>query len=130
MQTLQQTTLRQAQGNTRQQIIKLLGWTELEYSSFIYETGLQYLELYIPTDRAGIDALSRSKIFWAWWRNHWAIRDRNYLEIHQQFSPVNYELLYQQEHSAETLTTSIFPNAVVLEDSYSNMIHHFNKSVI
>lgn len=114
----------------QEKIIRIMRWDEMQYSQFVYDTGLQYLELYIPTDRVGIDALSRSKIFWAWWRNHWSIRDADYLDIYKQFAPVNWELLYRQEHSPETLTTCIFPNAVVLSDSYATMIHDFNKSMI
>lgn len=111
-------------------ITRLLGWTEMDYSQFIYETGLQYLESYIPTDRAGIDALSRSKIFWAWWRNHWAIRDENYLEVLENFSLDNWEILYRQLHDIDALINSIYPSAVVLHNSYAVMIDHFNKSVV
>src|SRR5665213_3583606 len=113
----------------QEKITRLLGWTEMDYSQFIYETGLGYLESYIPTDRAGIDALSRSKIFWAWWRNHWAIRDANYLDVLENFSLDNWEILYRQVHEIDALTNSIYPSAVVLEDSYAVMIDHFNKSI-
>lgn len=125
MQTLhrQQKTIRLT---NQQRIIKLLGWSEMQYSQFIYEIGLRYLELYIPSDRAGIDALSRSKIFWAWWRNQWAIRDGEFLADED----VKNTLLYKWYHSPHRLTSEIFPNAVVLSDSYAVMIDHFNKSIV
>lgn len=129
MQTLQ-LQLKQKIFANQEKITRILGWTELQYSNFIYETGLRYLELYIPTDRAGIDALSRSKIFWIWWRNHWAIRDAKYMGMYYSFSSNNWQALYEQEHSPETLTASIYPNAIVLNESYAVMIDHFNKSVV
>ena len=129
-----QQTLQLKQKQTRftnsKRIIKMLGWSELEYATFINETGMQYLELYIPADRQGIYMLNRSRIFWNWWKNQWAIRDEIYLAIVNDFSPRNWELLYRQEHSADVLTNSIFPSAVVLHDSYAVMINHFNKSII
>jgi hypothetical protein len=112
-----------------QRIIKMLRWTELEYATFINETGLEYLERYIPNDRQGIHALNRSRIFWNWWKNQWAIRDTNYLEIVDLFSPNNWEPLYHQEHSPAVLTNSIFPSAVVLDESYAIMINDFQNQL-
>lgn len=127
MQTLQ--LKQQATRLTNQQrIIKLLGWDEMQYSQFVYDTGLRYLELYIPTDHAGIDALSRSKIFWAWWRNHWAARDAKFMAPGPEGE--RNEIYYKWYHSPHRLTNEIFPNAVVLGESYAVMIDHFNKSVV
>lgn len=113
-----------------QRIINMLGWTELEYATFINDTGLEYLERYIPNDRTGINALNHSRIFWNWWKNQWAIRDADYLDIVDNFSPHNWEPLYRQEHSPAVLTNSIFPSAVVLDESYAIMINDFNQSEI
>lgn len=129
-------TLQLQQKTTRltnsQRVMSILRWNELEYATFIHETGLEYLELYIPGDRQGIDALSRSRIFWNWWKNHWAIRDQQFLDemdkdIEHSFIP---KALYEFYHSADMLSSSIFPNAVVLENSYAKMIGHFNKSIV
>lgn len=126
---LRTKTIRLSNG---QRIMELLRWSELEYATFIHETGLEYLELYIPNDRAGINALSRSKIFWSWWRNHWAIRDRDFIAAAE--NPDVYFFDYKEQylfwHNPEILAGSIYPNAIVLGNSYAEMIDHFNKSVV
>lgn len=129
MQTLlQQKTTRLTNS---QRIIQMLRWTELEYATFINETGLQYLEAYIPGDRAGIDALNRSRIFWNWWKNHWAIRDKQFLDrvdfLGDKTGRIDH--LYFAFHEVNMLLCTVFPNAIILEESYAIMIDHFNKSV-
>src|SRR5665213_405590 len=103
---LQQKTAthRQALGDRQQRIQKMLLWTDLQYSTFIFETGMEYLELYIPTDRDGIDILSRSTIFWNWWKNHWDIRDMQYLaDTDYNLSYLTLRSLYKYRHNAEHL---------------------------
>lgn len=100
---------------------RLLGWTEFTYYQFQYETGLAYLDKYIPHDPAGIDIIVRSKMFWNWWKNHWAIRDEQFLEMMQNNNS-DAEELYINMHHPELLTQTIYPNASVLEESYAQMI--------
>lgn len=109
----------------QQRIMKMIGWTELEYSAFIHDTGLDYLYRYIPTDYAGIEALIRSRVFWNWWKNQWAIRDAEFL-LDDDPSVAN----YKWHHSPRRLVMEIFPDAVVLGLSYASMIHDFNKSIV
>ena len=113
----------------QQSVMEIMGWSDMDYATFIHETGLAYLDQYAQHDQAGIDALNRSRIFWNWWKNQWAIRDAQYLTIYDNFSTENWEPLYRQMHGVDELTNSIYPNAVVLEESYAQMIGHFNKSI-
>lgn len=114
----------------KQKITQLLGWTEMEYSECIYQTGLDYLQTYIPGDAHGITALERSRIFWNWWKNHWQQRDEQFLA---NICPANYpsaHKLYVWWHDPKRLAKRIYPNAVVLHDSYAQMIDEFNKEVV
>ncbi|HCN84479.1 MAG TPA: hypothetical protein DIT07_12785 [Sphingobacteriaceae bacterium] len=130
MQTLQLQQKATRLSNS-QRIIKMLGWNELEYATFIHETGLEYLDQYIRNDPAGRDALNRSRIFWNWWKNHWAIRDQQFLdELDADGGGIVLHRLYEFYHSSSMLASAIYPNAIVLENSYANMIGHFNKSIV
>lgn len=129
-------TLQLQQKTTRltnsQRVMKLLRWEELEYATFIHQTGLQYLDRYIPDDPIGKNALNRSRIFWNWWKNHWAIRDQQFLDEldADNGGGIIIKALYQLYHSPSMLASSIYPNAIVLENSYAVMIDHFNKSLV
>lgn len=107
----------------KHQIIKLLRWTELEYAEFQYNTGIDYLNAYIPNDAQGIDMLCRNKIYWSWWKNHWAIRDQEFLEIAANGGDLKAVLrLYMRFHNTRRLINEIYPNAQVLGNSYCRMI--------
>jgi hypothetical protein len=114
-----------------QNIMTALRWSELEYSNFQMETGFEYLEQYIPTDKLGIHMLTRSRVFWNWWKNHWAQRDEEFLEIIcPNTQAQTLQRLYQKTHNPKRLIDTIYPNAVVLEESYAVMIGHCIKSPI
>lgn len=128
-----QPTLRQAQGDkARSDIQQALQWTEQEYFNFQFETGIAYLEHYIPGDQHGIDLLSRDRIYWNWWRNHWAQRDEQFLSLFTpEFShPKILEKIYKGFHDVYTLVNEIYPSAAILNDSYAVMIDDFHKATL
>lgn len=111
--------------DVQQQVQRLLGWTELEYADFQYEQGIAYLQAYIPNDQHGIDILLREKIYWNWWKNHWAIRDQDFIDVADDGTSCSHKTLcnlYRKFHSVKLLVDTIFPNAVVLGESYAKMI--------
>lgn len=108
---------------------KVLKWDDMQYAEFMYERGLEYLNLYIPDDPHGIEALQRSRIFWAWWKNHWAIREQAFLDNLGHCSDIFWMEYYKQTHCPHLLIDIIYPNAAVLENSYAKMISEFNKSM-
>lgn len=67
-------------GTVKEQVCKILHWSELEYANYQYEQGLAYLQAYIPRDPQGIQELESSRIFWNWWKNQWVIRDETFLQ--------------------------------------------------
>jgi hypothetical protein len=56
-------------------ITDLLGWTFMEYSSLIYNSGLAYLKLFCQHDEEAIGKLVAHADFWNWWKHQWNIRD-------------------------------------------------------
>lgn len=118
-------------------VIDLLQWDELEYATFQYECGLAYLRHYIPGDNWGQDMLQRSKLFWNWWKNQWTLRDESFCAMDSEvptsrvgISTENLRRLYLHLHDAAILASDIYPNRVVLEESYSQMIEELNKEAL
>ncbi len=116
---------------TKARIMALLNWSEVDYGNFQYETGLLYLHAYIPNDIDGIDMLTRSRIFWNWWKNHWLQRDQDFLKDVQvkHSHQTIIESMYVCTHCPDDLAGQIRPHAIVLTDSYSVMIGKLIDSV-
>lgn len=121
----------------REDAIRILRWTELQYGEFVYEMGLDYMEHYMPKLQGRehwIDILSRNKIFWSWWRNQWANRDREFVILRQRddinriLSLADLRELYQFLHSGERLAKDIYPGRYVMDETYSQMVDELIKS--
>lgn len=114
----------------KQQVCQLLHITPDEYAERQYKAGCQYLQSYIPNDPTGIDQLLRSGVYWAWWRNHWALRDETFCVGHvEALSMKLRHQLYNELHNPYTLATSIRPNGVVLQLAYASMIDDVHKQI-
>lgn len=131
--TLVQQQQQKAQ-SLQQRICKLMHWDDEDYALFQYETGLQYLAEYIPNDRFGAEQLTRSKVYWNWWKNQWAMRDEAFIEMvkpHWRYDDIVY--VYLDEHNPSILIGTTHPSAVVLNQSYAEMIQqvidHINQTV-
>jgi hypothetical protein len=103
----------------RATICTLLNWQEDEYNVYQYETGLDYLKWYLPNDSEGADMLSRSKIFWNWFRNHWSNRDNGFIRSSLDWPATSedLELLYKELNDARTLACAIYPNGIIMQES-------------
>lgn len=115
----------------KEKVCALLKWDEQQYGNFMYKQGCAYLQHYIPNDPDGIDQLIRSNVYWAWWRNHWLLRDKQFCinGVHQ-ISEKHKLYLYQELHNAESLAKEIRLDKVVLDLSYANMINQFIKEEV
>lgn len=116
----------------QQKIESILQWDDLRYSKFIMECGISYLHFYIKGESEEIIShIRRSKIFWNWWKLHWAARDRAFLETNVGI--VDYRLarqLYHNLHDPASLAAELYPNGQVLGESYATMIGDLNKEVV
>lgn len=119
------------QNNLHARIIQqLLNWDELQYGQFIYDCGLQYLHQYIIDDADGIATLERSRIFWTWWRNHWMQRDEQFIQkANVNASAHVIQMFYEHHNNIKKLANSVWPNAVILHESYAQMIGAFNDEI-
>lgn len=115
----------------QQKITQVLGWTDMEHSQYIYDCGLAYLHVIITGDDQAIAAMERSRIFWNWWKNHWQQRDAEFLLTADMAAPSQrLRMSYRMLHNARKLASKIYPNSVVLHDSYAVMIDDFINSVL
>ncbi|ASZ11075.1 hypothetical protein KTO58_19860 [Chitinophaga pendula] len=114
---------------TRERILSLLSIDEVEYFSMQFETGLLYLSLIIK-DATIRQYIGTSPQYWKWWNNQWLLRDEQ-LVHRAEFS--NYviddagnlcyeQCYYSHYHDAHRLANEIFPNSIVLNDSYAAMV--------
>ncbi len=107
-------------------ICELLKCTEEQYAELVYNEGLKYLKYYLPCDPDGQKMLSRSRVFWNWWKNHFTNRDEEFHLLHEKYPICDTELvrqLYLQYNDGKQLAENLHPQSVVLEESYSDMIH-------
>lgn len=109
---------------TKPAVMALLDIDDMEYNLIQYEQGVNYLHTYLKGDEWGIGVMERSAIFWAWWKNHWANRDEQFLGINHN-SPVHTvaeaRKLYAQFNKGSMLAQNIHPNSVVLNETYLHM---------
>ncbi len=113
------------------QVTALLKWNDQGYADLQYTTGMKYLKLFLEGDEHMVDVLSASKVFWQWWRNHWMNRDQEFLKLHGNIYINNLEVrrqLYVQYNGAKMLAECIHPNSVVMNESYTEMIHSLVKT--
>ncbi|SFB80970.1 hypothetical protein SAMN05421780_101576 [Flexibacter flexilis DSM 6793] len=83
------------------EVCRKLGWSEEQYNELQLETGLQFLQLYSLPEYAD------NKVFWAWFRNQWDMRDERFLLSISQIPTLEREDKYLATHSI--LNNSFFP---------------------
>lgn len=108
----------------QQPVLKAIGWTDEQYSQFIYDMALAYLNAFIPHYPQVVEQITASKTFWSWWLGHWQLRDMEFMEsIYNCDEGVDSRIeVYKSIHDPETLVRAIYLNGVVLQESYAKMI--------
>lgn len=114
----------------KRQVCQLLNITTEQYADMQYKAGCNYLQAYIPNDPHGIDQLLASSAYWAWWRNHWALRDQSFCtgHVHALSAKLRHQL-YNELHNPYTLASCIRPNGIVLELAYADMIEQVHQNM-
>jgi hypothetical protein len=71
-----------------------------------------------------VGVMECSAIFWNWWKNHYTNRDENFIEqvVNTTFTRDEVRDIYLDTHDATTLARCIYPNGVVLNESYALMV--------
>lgn len=110
------------QAATRILVLRALGWDDLQYGQFQFETGLEYLHRYFGDDEGIISHASKHPLFWKWFRNHWHNRDYEFLQ-HTKHLPVIAKIReYKALHNMQGFRYK--PHRVVMEKYiYEEMIY-------
>lgn len=119
---------------TEQRVIRFLKWDEQEYCEFKFESGLAYAEAITKGNEEQRQLLTRSDLYWGWWKNAWAMRDESFLRdftVSAVFGrtiahPSYARSAYFSVHDAIVLAAGTTEQARQMADSYANMIRLFN----
>ena len=121
-------------------VMSLLKISELEYNEMIFEQGLRYIESYIrgSINEASnisyevrekmitnyIQMLTYSKVYWAWFKNHWSLRDLSFLSIYNSLGQNvdSVRMTYTKLNDGKFLASPHNPSKVILERSYCEMV--------
>jgi hypothetical protein len=108
----------------KRKVCQELRWTDLQYNEYQFQQGHDYLLAYLKGDEYSVRVMERSRIFWSWWRNHWTNRDEGFMEFvtNTTYSVAEMREFYGDVHDAHLLAECIYPNGVILNESYANMI--------
>lgn len=110
------------------EIQEILGWSEAKYQMFRYDNGADYLECYKPVSEH-LQEMMVSKTFWGWWKLHYSMRDEMFLELmkHSEVPVSTKRKIYEGWQNGQSLATTLTMRGVVLEHTYSKMIHEHVK---
>ncbi len=67
--------MRQKAQRIKEVSCQLLGCSGDEYCDYQYRQGRQWLQSYISRSPEFIDKIIATQAYWAWWRNHWVLRE-------------------------------------------------------
>jgi hypothetical protein len=122
----------EAAAGTMQRIIKLMGFcSELAYCAFKYKRGVAYLHAYLGGENEGTRLLAGSKVYWAWFKNQWTLRDEAMLQDEAQLQQISIKVrrqFYVALHNPAMLAAEMAPNALIMRDSYAQMIGELHKN--
>lgn len=116
----------------QQQVLQLIGWDEQQYTQFIYDCGLAYLQAVINDESEYIASfIRRNEIYWNWWKMNWEMRDQEFIEQCYGWDEgiASRVEVYKIINDPRTLAASIYLNGQVLQNSYAVMIEDLHKSV-
>jgi hypothetical protein len=110
-------------------VMAATGTTHDEYCQAQFEGAYKYLHYFIPGDEQGIDILVKSKTFWVWWRNQWAIREEDFLmnDCTVIKNSAALKRIWLSLHKPHNITA--VPGKIVFEESYALMIADLLKEV-
>lgn len=104
-------------------ICEALGLTEMQYCEMVMHFGQMWMHRYFGHEEIMINALNKSKNFWAWWLNQWNNRDADFIRLTNLNlieMPLNGMVkqkaveLYDETHEASEL--KIRPNRFVIQE--------------
>ena len=91
--------------------------TELERNTFVYETGMMFLEtLYSDLDHSVMMAIAcegnaGSGKFWKWWKSEWMLWEQDYLKASSQNANAEGYMKFMIRNSLSCITASGYETA-------------------
>lgn len=122
-----QTIIQQQAAIIRNQarILDLLQWTLAEYSAFMHNCGLQFLENYIGKDVQLAAQLDKQQVFWNWWKNLFNARNEAFIEewdgLEDEVTVEYLRKIYRLINNAELLACEIKPPRIVYGKAFTNI---------
>jgi hypothetical protein len=106
----------------QEHVCELLKWNAEQFIAFQEACFLRYL-LVMTNDEVFTKELAANKKLWNWWVQHWIIRDENNLVSNLWQLPVDNCIdIYAHIHNADHLAHEIYPEGVLLGESYHAII--------
>jgi hypothetical protein len=101
-------------------VLAMLEMNESEHFVLVVDKASDYLTKQLGPDEKGRERLLGAPEFWAWWRNHWARRDAQFIDecvgSHDD-SIADLRAYYKHIHSSDRLQT-IRPHKRMMDKSF------------
>ena len=119
---------RQQNAVTKLEVQNLLGWDDLRYAEYQEEMGREYIRQLFGEGTAMVDDIPNHREFWAWWKLHWAKRDREFVELAGMLFLHERESYYTDLHNPAGV--AFRPHAPILMATYEAMMHRLVKEAV
>ncbi|MCC6290162.1 MAG: hypothetical protein IT249_19965 [Chitinophagaceae bacterium] len=109
----------------QKEVQSILGWTAQQWAEFVEQCGNDYLNVLMPEYPQVVSQITRSSIFWNWWRSHWERRDIEYLEqidLADDRKIIDVLAEYNEMHNPDILAQALYLNGQILQESYAAMM--------
>lgn len=106
-------------------IVDLLKWRPEQYSTFMYDCGLEFLVAYLGNDEEAINLLTPKEEFWIWWKNLFNLRDESFIRewdgMEDAISTADLYQLYRDLHNPKVLACEIHPPRYVYGRAFTQI---------
>ena len=98
-------------------IMRLTGLNEMQYNTLLFERGIEYLSAECRGDQFGIGMMSRTEVYWQWWKNVWGNRNLAWLEMVREGKTFSGRKSYELYQSIEKIDS--YPTTMIYRKAYS-----------
>lgn len=97
----------------KESIQKACNLTELERNTFVYETGMMFLEeLYHDLDHTVMMTIACDRKFWRWWKSEWMLWEQDYLKASSKNPNTEGYMKFMIRNSMSSITASGYETAI------------------
>ncbi len=61
--------------------MKAMGWTDMQYAEIVMHSAEDWIRFHFLDEEIMLNVLTRSAMFWKWWKNQWEQRDARFIEV-------------------------------------------------